>query len=242
MGKICIIKQPAGLGDIFFLQKLVCEIANEGYKIIWPVKNNFLFLTQYIRHPYLTFYAEDEMFPYKDVYETQTSVVATSEYLFLPLQYADRYIAGSMMEAKYVWLNKSFENWVDYFSFKRNEEREDVIFSNILGLQEQDDYILINKHFASLPEYQTITNIKHPTDRKVVEMDFYGLDNLFDWCKVIENASEIYTVETSICYLIEKLNCKASTIHLYSRNREPNFDYIKNIFNKSYKYYEGRSV
>jgi hypothetical protein len=243
MDKICLIRQPAGLGDIFFLQKAAAEIYNNGYsKIYWPLKDNFLYLTQYIRTPYIHFFSEAEEFPYKDVYLTEFSILNTNNFLYIPFQYADRYIAGSVMEAKYKFINSSFDDWLNYFAFKRDTSRENILYHNILELADDEDYVLVNKNFGSPPDFLTITNMQLPKNCKIVEMDFYGLDNIFDWCKVIENAKEIYTVETSICYFIEKLNCRAQEIHLYSRNREADFNYIKNIFNKNYKYYEGRCI
>jgi hypothetical protein len=243
MDKVCLIRQPAGLGDIFFLQKAISEIYNSGFeKIIWPLKDNFLYLTQYIRTPYIDFFSEEEDFPYKDVYLNEYNIINQNHFLYIPFQYADRYIGGSVMEAKYKFINSDFNEWVNHFTFKRDIARENILYYNILKLNDDEEYVLVNKNFGSPPDFLTIKNMQLPTDCKLVEMDFYGLDNIFDWCKVIENARNIHTVETSICYFIEKLDCKATEIHLYSRNREADFNYIKNIFTKNYKYYEGRCI
>ena len=37
MSKICLVKQPAGLGDILFCKKLVKPFIEKGYEVIWPV-------------------------------------------------------------------------------------------------------------------------------------------------------------------------------------------------------------
>ena len=44
----CIIDQPAGLGDIFFCQKIGYHYQNQGYEIIWPVKSVYSYLSKYL--------------------------------------------------------------------------------------------------------------------------------------------------------------------------------------------------
>ena len=64
--------------------------------------------------------------------------------------------------------------------------------------------------------------------------------NIFDLCSVIENAEEIHTVETSLCYLIEKLNTNAK-LYMYSRKingrlQNPDFSYVDHIYKKNWSY------
>ena len=66
-------------------------------------------------------------------------------------------------------------------------------------------------------------------------MQFLNDITLFDWCKVIENASEIHTVETSLNYIIEKLDIKGS-LNMYSKWSPPNYDHVKMLFKKPWKY------
>ena len=37
MNKTCLIYQPLGLGDIFWVQQIVDTIINDGYTIYYPV-------------------------------------------------------------------------------------------------------------------------------------------------------------------------------------------------------------
>jgi hypothetical protein len=66
--KICLIRQPAGLGDILFSQKIIRKLMEQGYKIVWPVKAEFLWLKQYISD--INFCSLDEPFPLKEKYST----------------------------------------------------------------------------------------------------------------------------------------------------------------------------
>ena len=35
----CVINQPAGLGDIIVCQKIAKHYYDQGYKIVWPIKD-----------------------------------------------------------------------------------------------------------------------------------------------------------------------------------------------------------
>ena len=43
MGKAVLINQPCGIGDIFFLQKIVHLNLKKGNRVIYPVNDNLLF-------------------------------------------------------------------------------------------------------------------------------------------------------------------------------------------------------
>ena len=49
MSKICLIRQPAGIGDIFFTQKIVKDYISKGYTVIWPVIEQFEFIKDYVK-------------------------------------------------------------------------------------------------------------------------------------------------------------------------------------------------
>ena len=53
--------------------------------------------------------------------------------------------------------------------------------------------------------------------------------HIFDWIMALENAKEIHTVETSLCYLIDKY-CLTNDIHMYEKrtSSQPN-TYYNNV-------------
>ena len=71
---------------------------------------------------------------------------------------------------------------------------------------------------------------------KVIEMNLLEGYTVFDWCKVIENANEISIVDTSLNYIIEKLNLKSQKNFLNSRFTPPNFIHIFNLFQNNWNY------
>ena len=64
MSKICLIRQPAGIGDIFFLQKIAKHYLSLGYEILWPVISQFSYIKNYIKVDGITFVDEND---YEDV-------------------------------------------------------------------------------------------------------------------------------------------------------------------------------
>ena len=45
MKKVCLINQPAGIGDVFFTQKIVDKFLNEGFNVIYPLEPQLCLLT-----------------------------------------------------------------------------------------------------------------------------------------------------------------------------------------------------
>ena len=54
--KKCLIKQPAGIGDILFCQKIVYKLLNDGYEVWWPVDDCAEWIGDYISGPNFCFY------------------------------------------------------------------------------------------------------------------------------------------------------------------------------------------
>ena len=48
MSKICLINQPAGIGDIFYSLGIARHYQKLGYEITWPVVKEILWLREYI--------------------------------------------------------------------------------------------------------------------------------------------------------------------------------------------------
>ena len=97
MKKYCIIKQPAGFGDVLFCQKIakVFQENTEYKEIIWPVAPVYSFIQEYMGDENLHFPREDEDFPFKEVYESNSySCLQSDQFLFIPLQTADYTISS----------------------------------------------------------------------------------------------------------------------------------------------------
>jgi hypothetical protein len=228
MNKTCLIYQPLGLGDIFWVQQIVDTIINDGYTVYYPVgKVYYEIVSKYITKKNLVWVKETDNFPLKEYYG-QINVHQNNNELYLPLSYADRYIQNaSVMISKYYFLAIPIGDYRKHFKINRNYERENKLIQEY-GLF--DDYILVNNSFGTEAQKR---DIEIQSDLKVhymdIEQDRNNGFNIFDWIMALENAQEIYTVETSLCYLIDKY-CLNNKIHMYEKrtSSQPN-TYYNNV-------------
>jgi|688.fasta_scaffold190958_4 IS1 family transposase len=248
--KIMLINQPAGLGDIFYLQKAVKYYADQGVKIYWPVQKEFGYLTEYLDYPNINYYPQDKNYPYKNLCEGQYNLFSKQyktsimdhenniQILYTPFTHAHAEFeifqkVKSTMLVKYSLVDQTHENWQNYFTFKRNPKREEIL-KNKLNLKKNEEFIFVNDLFASPPNMlKREMNIK--SNLKIVYND--GLPcHIFDYCWILENAKEIHTIESSLCYIVEVLNT-TDKLFMYSRiingkQQHKNFDYINGIHTK----------
>jgi len=231
MGKICLIRQPAGIGDIFFTQKIADTYIKKGFKVIWPVIPEFTYLNDYIKTDGLVFVNENDDFPLKEYYLSNHTLpyeISENE-IYIPIQHFDGHYNGSVMHAKYGVLGIDFSDWVDYFNFNRNLEREQKILDhyNI----KNNEFTVVNRLYGSPPNSLVCDKIGKFDNS--IEMEYLGWDNLFDWVGLLLKAKSIHTVETSLVYIISKL--KLDNTVVYSKPNFNSFFHVKDIHNKNIK-------
>lgn len=235
----CIINQPAGLGDILFCQKIGKLL---DYNVIWPTSPQYDYISSYIpseiKHvPYSSLSDGIKTIFNSSEYNITNINIDGEEYVYIPLTHSHiSFPNTSVMESKYKFLNIDYDNWGEYFDIIRDSIRENTLI-NHLNIDLKSDYNLINLNFGTYPEFVKYNkHVKIENEYKNISMDFLGFDRLFDWIPIIENAQEIHTVNTSLVYIIEKLNIKGK-LFMYNRN-EPTFDrwYSKNMYRADWKY------
>ena len=101
------------------------------------------------------------------------------------------------------------------------------------------DYLGVTGRFALINNlYGTPPNVASKevpsSDLPIVKMQMVDGFNLFDWCGIIEAASEIISVDTAINYLVDVLDTKAERLVMVSRHTPPNFYHIDNLFQKQW--------
>lgn len=226
--KKVFIKQQGGLGDILFAQKIAHSFKNSGYQVMWPVFDSFADISKNI--PYFQIYGISEDFPYKEEFlkvKDGDKTIHHIEELDLYIVPIDSSGDGEdIMRTKYRLVNLDCNDWQDYLRFERNHEKEQKLFYDVLGLRDDEPYTFTMKYIGSQPHHTTHIDLKFETDNRIVYLDFYDGYNLFDWCKVLENADEIYIEGSAIMYIAEVLNLKAKKLVLFSRDGHRHFDGI----------------
>jgi hypothetical protein len=228
MSKICLIYQPAGIGDIFYSIGIARHYQKLGYRIIWPVIKEILDVCRQI--PNIEFYDWESEFPKKEYYNANSLVIIdTEEFVFLPIHKSTEIVGGLVMPSKYNITKALSSEWINNFSWERNIQKENELYYNVLCLHDNESYILLNQNFVTPPRTLTFP-IDINTDHKIISMSYIDNFNVLDWAKVIENASGIVTIDTSIQYMIEKLNNKAEFFYCYLRNGINTYNQIKDLF------------
>ena len=228
--KVCLIKQPIGIGDVFYLQKFAHIFKESGYEIIWPLRDDILWIRDYIDG--ISFCPLSENFIGKEYYYSGKFVINKGNFLFLSpdgLQFPGKRI----MESKYLLINQTDENWYDYFNFNRKLDKENDLYYNVLGLTDESEYVFINKMSSVDPKLSNVLD-NLTFDFPVIELKIIEGFTMFDWCKVFENAIQIHTVHTGINYVIDKLNLKANKYNMYQGLHSSDVQYIP--FSKNPKF------
>lgn len=226
--KVCLIYQPLGLGDIIWVQPIVDTIIADGYEVYYPVGDVYYeIVSSYIKKKNLNWVRESDSFPLKQYYGS-VNVHQSETELYVPLSYADRYVPqSSVMISKYYFLSVPIRDYRKSFSLKRNYERENKLMQTY-GLV--DEYIIVNNSFGTNAQQRDIVI---DSDIKVhymnIDQDKKNGFHIFDWIMVLENAKQIHTVETSLCYLIDKY-CLDNELHMYEKrtSSQPN-TYYNNV-------------
>ena len=223
--KTVLIKQPAGIGDILFCQKIAKVIQeNTEYKsVVWPVAPVYSYLEEYMGDDDLHFPVNTDDFPFKEVYESGSmQMLKSDDFLYIPLE-SSNFVSPPCTchnnpraygHIKYNFCNIDYLDWKDYLAYRRFEEREAALIEH-LGLNILEPYNLVNNRCGTSPNFRYRHDLKPENDYKNISMDFVEGFTLFDWCKIFEHAQEIHTMETGIWYILDNLDIKQ--VYIYSK-------------------------
>jgi hypothetical protein len=246
MDKIALIKQPCGIGDILFCQKIVKEVQKntEYKKIIFPVIGHYAYINEYLGDNNTHYVNENESFAFKEFYDNNIiNLVQTEKLYFIPLCSTELVLKhcnchqsnrahGHM---KYNFMKMNYSDWKHFVFIKRNQEREKKLIDK-LGININEPYNLINQHTSTYPTYNTRSDITIHNPFPNIYMDFYEGFNIFDWMGVFEHAQEIHTVEGGVWYLLEVMNLKNVTIYSKFINQYDDFCYMKDLCDRNWRF------
>lgn len=233
---IYIINQPRGIGDILFIEPILRHLYNNGEnQIILPVAPEYMWIKEYIN--YVEF---PSMNNFHINYEKFDAGIINDDQHYIPMRFAMPIVRGlaphdysdmyHTMLDKYRLLNLDIDLWKT-LRWKRNFTKENELFNQII---KTNNYILVNTNFSG-----GNINLTLNQDKEIINMNNIPGYSLLDWAKIIENASEIHTVSTSILFMIETLSIKATEVHIYNRTPiDKNLDGIREFVNKNFILHE----
>jgi hypothetical protein len=226
--KKCLINQPAGLGDILWTQKIAWHFYNKGYQIHWPVNKVYLdSVKKHIDNPW-NFVLNTNYFPPHNV--------TSDNFIYIKLDGCQQYFNYPyIMEAKYKVVNVDPVDYQNYVNLKRDYEKENQLYK-LLGLKENDSYVLANYNYGTPPGmYRMEAPIKNKS-LKVIEMKIIEGYSIFDWCKVLENATELCITDSALTIIAELLEIKAKTLTMMYRRSSNELGHIKGLYKLNWKF------
>jgi hypothetical protein len=223
--KTCLIKQPAGIGDILFCQGIIKHYTNKGYRVIYPLRSNLLYLKDYLIEDNVHYCSIDEDFEYKQVYDSDISLYH-DDFVFINLDTSFKYVVNDgIMPSKYQLLNLDPTEWIANLKITRNRQRENWLYYDYLGLKDDEAFVVVNNKFGTPPNYREFPIPEINTTDKIVNMNFIENTTIMDWILVLEKAGGIVTVDTCIQYILEKLDINYNFFYCYTRDGSK--DHIK---------------
>lgn len=221
--------QSFGIGDIIFCQSLAAHWRGEGYHVVWGTEPQFV--------EGLTRAYHDVTFLDKRVLNIDYNIKDKRPYLdgvIAPIRWADQILRlpyTDCMRAKYMLYDLDYNIWRRNAMPFRDIDKERKL-AELLGAT--GEYNLVSSHFGSDSRFNA--NISVDNGLPNIEMRTMKGYSLFDWCYIIENATNIHTVSSSIVYLLEILKLQAKEVHLYGRSIEPKTWYqnIEYLLSKKY--------
>ena len=189
---------------------------------MWPLRDDVIWIKDYVDG--INFCKLSDDFPRKNYYYSGRFFIQTDDFIFLSPD-GFQLQGKRIMESKYLMIKESDHDWYNYFNFKRNIDKENDLYYNVLGLTDESQYVFLNNMASVDVKTSNVLDdlsFNYPTVNLQIIKNF----TLFDWCKVFENAIEIHTVHTGINYVLDKLNLKAKKYYMYQGLHHSDVQYI----------------
>lgn len=215
------------LGDAIWSQTLIKELSN-GKPVIWGTESHFV---EGLQRAYPDIFWIDVK-ALNNEYQHFTLDCIIGGCRVIPIGHSSTIMKvpyKEVMKSKYEMYGYDWNLWRTTM-YQRNMMRESKL-ADLLQLPVE--YNLINTRFRS--NESGVIPIELNNGLPNIIMGNYKGFSLFDWSYIIENATTIHTVSTSLLFILELLTLKASEVHLYPRlPDEKNFENVEYLFTKDY--------
>lgn len=204
-----IINQFAGIGDILFTIPIARYFIQKGHKVTYPtifegLENHF---------PDISFIKKEDL----DIDYGSKEFIIKDDAIIIPMRWSNEVAKvgyRACMLSKYMLVNLPFGLWRS-LTWGRALKKEQYLFSEILGIKEGEKYRLINDIYLSDSSKKVVI----PVNSKIKNIKIKPIEGytLLDWGKVIENAEEIYIVNSAVLVLMEILDLNCKNPHIFLR-------------------------
>lgn len=231
-----LILQYFGIGDVIFSQAAIQAVRAQRYweRVYWPVRPEWI---EGLKRAYPDIHWLDHTTCHvnytKKNFGTQEMTLDYGGFEIvdsIPLRYADSILGltyTDCMKAKYSLFNLNWKQWKDGSMFKRDTLSELSLMA-YLHIEPGEKFVLVNEYFRQ--DASGKIELTPALGMRVVQMRQLRHYSIFDWARVIEAATEIHTVSTSIIYILELLGPLKAPISIYIRRPDEsshkNYQYL----------------
>lgn len=226
-----LVNQPFGLGDVIFCMTIIRRWIKDGWIVTWPVFPQFV--EQLNRaYPDVTFVDWQSVkvdYDRRDEHDW-------NGYRVVPLRWNVQLMNvpyTECMSSKYSLFGWDWREWKEGAMWNRSKAKEEELHSYQyidfkMRTTGQDGYAVVNTTYGSDAKLSVVLPSNY-NGLPTIELKPIERFSLFDWAGILEGATVIHTVSTSIIYILEMLDIKCP-IHIYKREpiekNHDNYSYI----------------
>jgi len=188
-----LIKQPGKVGDIICVLPIAKWYADKGYAVDWLAPGEYAPMFRHIDYCRRVDTAKD--IDYGRVIDLSFGLDARSVNHAEWLRRRDR--GQSFVEFKYELSGVPISE-LRKLQYRRNYEKEQALYDKL----EKHSYILCHLHSA----YGTPVSIADGRTDDCVHFQPVQDYTIFDWREVIEKATEIHCIDSSLCNFVDAVN------------------------------------
>jgi hypothetical protein len=240
--KNLLVSQFASLGDILFIMPLVRKLQSRGFTCWWPIIEEYHSISRHFPDiNFISTVGHQPPLDQRNFHECKFAHGKTGELPdvldveVIPFRWADLHTGDPVtcMPAKYTIMGEDWKQWRG-LTWVRDREKERML-REWHGLKEDEPFNLSSVRFGCNTYGQKSIMVSVPNNGlRTIQISYVPGFTLLDWAGLIETATRIDFVSSSILYLIEVLNTQAE-LHIYPRRPvEQDFRYVEFLFTKQY--------
>ena len=220
-----IINQFYGIGDVLFIEPILKWLNDMGLKVILPIQDQNIWIQENIT--YVDFVKKSEFNIDYERFDYGLAVVdgqIKEDTLYLPTRFSEQIyqnrnsddydISRTCMTDKYRVLGLNTDMWKS-LKFTRNYEKEQNLKNIILG-DVEGEYDFCNIFYGGIDPGSNDISSKIKEERPLINLSVVHGYSLIDWCGIIEGATKVHTVSTSLLFVIQSIKNK-SEYYIYPR-------------------------
>ena len=201
------IIQPGRIGDIIICLPIAKHYHDQGYEVYWPVCSEFFTMFDYV-----DYVRPHDLGPFNGNSRTLCDLAAKAKTILPKAQTLDLAVGflNNALDKEWKESGMTFDEWKYKKSGVPFEKKYDLQINRNTGKEEKLLKQLTNGNPYIVTHSKGGQGYKHNFNKPgAIEVKHIEGYTLFDWLKILEEASEVYCIDSSVANLINQLGiCK----------------------------------